>query len=252
MKLRTFYNLLFIFLLTTTASAQNDYVLWGNGGQSLISQDTIEMQPNFKNDLNIGLQSRNLWRGLNQGESPVATFDFTTTYDDKFFIGTFNTISTNGRIDGFPNVTEVYMGANISEQFSIIYDDFYFDYPTGNYFDWNDHYPEIQIMYDDRYETLNVFVGYDIKSHALYFKGSVMFDNFTFNLGFLTNESNLNFMNKGGVTLIGLDWQKEVLKNLDVTVTTQVNPSYKHIQETNFLRQRPVNFSVGLNYQIFE
>ena len=257
--IRKIFTLLTVcFLFTTLAYSQNPHMSQAEADSTEIVeelQDTrIEVIPSQTEkqqfvvpSLDVGLATRNVWRGLNQGETPVFAFDFNTRIADAVIVGTFNTLSLNGRIDGYPNVTEVYFGIEFGD-FTFMFDDFFFDSVENDYTDYEDHYPEFQLKYSGN--NIDGFVGYDVKSEAFYIQGDYDIDDFTFTLGFLTDKSDLNFMDRGGVTVIGLSYSREIVDNLEVSFGTFVNPNHRYIQESNFLRKKVVNFGFGLNYSV--
>ena len=200
----------------------------------------------FSQDLELGLASRNLWRGLNQGESPSIQADL--CFNKSFFtLGTYTTQTTNGFNRGYGNTREVYFSVEPCKYFEITFDDYFF-YEGQDYFNYKNHYPELRTTF--KYQGFEFLSAFDLKYSSFYLELSKEICNFVASVGYVTGESGVNFYNSRGFCLVGLKYSKKINNHFTIEALIQANPNAKNISTVPGLPRRDLNEAIILKYSL--
>ena len=195
----------------------------------------------------FGLATSNLWRGVDVGKQPVIKMEadyqpinwFTLNSEacvvyNQFKEGYGNTIK-NGMFFNVYNtsigVQDVYFNRNTPVQSDTSF--FHFDKKTTN------HFFELTLKYKgDSKSRIDLWASYVFYQNEAYKKGAAYIEatyhldyNADLFVGYVTNESQLNFQSKAGFTNVGVVIKRtlQFSKTTDAQsrLTIMVNPMYK-------------------------
>jgi len=175
-------------------------------------------------------------------------------------VGTYVGSTLNGTKIGYGNTIELFVSYSISN-FTITIDDYFFFEPLdslNDYFNYGrntPHFIEGRIQYEQGKFTC--LAGYTLHSRAdddtngLYLEASyALNENISLNIGGVTAPSFLNFMDKAGITNIGIRFSKPLEISPKFTATAQaalfINPNHKHNTQIEGVGRSPVLFVASL------
>jgi hypothetical protein len=211
--------------------------------------------------LEVSVLSRCVWRGIDFASSP--SIQTILAYQRSGFqVGTLTNITLNGTKNGFGNTIEVF--AKYSWRgFSVMIDDYYFFLPTdtlNNYFDWGkntQHFIEGVLQYDHRKFSVkagyNFYTNQNYNTQGIYLEGLYRLnDNFSIFLGILTAKSDLNFMQKGGISNLGISAQKTISITktfaLPLKASLIINPNHRQVPDIEGVGKNPLHFVVSTTF----
>lgn len=250
--------LLLIFILT-----QMSFVYAGN--PKGIPEDDMETKDSLTLETvtDLTLATRNIWRGISFGQSPSFQGLLEFQYG-KFCAGSFGTVTTNGSKVGYGNSVEIFANYGLSENLLIGVKDYYFFNPhdsLDNYFEYGSntqHYLEAQVTYLWK-ESVEIMAGYSFynssadRTNGVYIETTVFIqDNISVFAGFLTGDSQLNFMDKRGVTNIGVSVDSHVMltrySNSLLTTSLIISPNHINITEVPGVGTSPIYLVASLTF----
>jgi len=213
----------------------------------------------FTVDIDFGVSSRNVWRGLNYGSSPSVWSDFYGSLRN-FSIGAMGTTTINGSKSQYGNWLELYAGYEF-KNFSIIVDDYFFfnvSDSANNYFDYTQektqHLVEARLEYEN--DFLKAMAGYVIytnradNTNGVYIEATYKAsEKISFTAGCLTASQWLSFYDAGGITTIGINGQREfdvLHKKLPLKASLIFNPNYKNASP--FVGNNPAYFVISTEF----
>jgi len=231
-----------------------------------IQEDSLNVSDTLKVKLettsSLAFATRNVWRGISFGDSPSLQGLMNFNYC-KLNIGAFGVVTSNGTRVGYGNTLEMYASYDILDNLSLTIDDYYFfnsHDSLDNYFEYGSgtqHYIEAQARYLWK-ESVEILIGYNIYSSSIdntdgvYIQTTVFInDNISVFTGFLTGSSYLNFMDKRGVTNVGITTIKKLsLKEFSSVLSTSLilSPNHINIADVPGVGTSPVYFVASLTF----
>ena len=196
---------------------------------------------NLSFNVDLGVSSRNIWRGLDYGSSPSIWGDLYGSFK-KFSIGAMGTSTLNGSKSGYGNWMELYASYTFKNLTFVVDDYFFFNSEDSlnNYFDYTpqntQHLVEARIEYENDY--LDAMVGYVIYSNNTDNTNGVYLEatykpnkKLSFTAGYLTASQWLSFYDKGGITTLGINGHRNLnvfKQKLPLTASLILNPNYQN------------------------
>lgn len=218
------------------------------------SQENDSIKTKIETDLQFSIATRNLWRGIIFGNSPSLQ-TLLICRIKSLEIGLFGTLSTNGSRLGYPNTTEAYI-SYYKDGFALSLSDYYFfntEDSLNDYFDYSkttQHFLEARLKYSN--DKIWILGGYNVYSGSWvgnystfpYVEIGYTYENISFFIGGVTNKSTLNFMEKGGITNIGIKIEKPIILG-SLSAYVVYNPNYRYITDIREVGKNPINL-VGI------
>lgn len=210
----------------------------------------------------VGLYSRNVFRGVNFGEAPSIQGQFEYAACKYFTIGTRAAATTNGLDVGYGNSLNIYAKIGLVKNLSAVVTDYFYFAPSGTVNDYfyeygkntgAGHYTESTLKYDDGKFSLSgsytFFSSKESNNDGIYFESSYKFGDrgFSGTLGYLTDANGQSFYDGGGFTTVALNYAhpKEIMGG-KVSSSLIFNPNYKNVMNLPRVGASPVNFVVGV------
>ena len=228
----------------------------------------------------LSVANKNIWRGIDFGNgAPTVQGMLTYRTSPKFDINVLGISALTGTNLGYANTLNFFLNYKW-KALTITLDDYYFHGDASNiqnnYWDYkNAHFLEMRLAYT--YKRWEFKSGYTLygggfysnpiidsagtvlkNTRGLYLEANYKFtDYLTLTVGGITGSSALNFMDKGGITNIGLKYSKAIQMTerfaLPIDCAIIVNPNYENIAPKNLPRvgygNQSVNFVVSLSLQ---
>ncbi len=226
-------------------------------------------EANFNTELTLA--SRNVFRGVSYGESP-SIFMKGAWLPCKFFeMGVYGNVTMNGTKEGYGNQFNYYFtikpfanSASELKNISITSDDYFYFNSEDSLNNWTDydsdktqHFLEARAKYDGKRLDLTAAYTYyansSSKTNGMYFEAGYDVSK-TFNLfvGYLTDQSDLMFQEKAGVTNIGCTMQRElnIRENWKPTlkISTIFSPTYKTIYDSPGVGGNPIMLVASITF----
>lgn len=204
----------------------------------------------------VGIATRNIWRGLDYGSSPSAWGDIYWE-QEKFSVGAMGTTTLNGSKAQYGTWMELYLTLELTEKLSLTFDDYFFFNSTdsmNNYFDYSkdktQHMMEARLEYEN--EKLEAFIGYVIYGNetdttsGVYLEATFQPTKYiSFTGGFLTDAQWLSFYDAGGMTTFAINGHKETGIG-DLKASLILNPNYKNASPA--VGNNPAYFVLSLDF----
>lgn len=211
----------------------------------------------------LTLATRNIWRGISFGQSPSFQGLLNFNYG-RVNVGAFGVVTTNGSKEGYGNTLELYASFDVAPNLVFTVDDYYFFNSHDSldaYFEYSSntqHFFEAQLNYLWK-ESVGLMFGYNFYSGSydntsgLYIESTFFLsDNVSAFIGFITGPSYLNFMEKRGITNIGISADKEIKlsKDYSATLTTSLilSPNHQNIAAVPGVGTSPIYFVAALTF----
>ena len=192
-------------------------------------------------NVDLGVASRNIWRGLDYGSSPSIWGDLYGSFKN-FSIGAMGTSTLSGSKSGYGNWMELYASYTFKNLTFVVDDYFFFNSEDSlnNYFDYTpqntQHLVEARIEYENDY--LDVMVGYVVYSNNADNTNGVYLEatykpnkTLSFTAGYLTASQWLSFYDKGGLINLGINGHRNISvfkRKLPLTASLILNPNYQN------------------------
>jgi hypothetical protein len=230
--------------------------------QVSFAQDSTSCSSNCSTsstNTSFSIFSRNIWRGINWGNSsPVVQANLSYSYKN-FEIGTFGTMTLTGTKDGWGNWIENYITYK-KDKFSITVDDYYFfgqDSLTNylSYSKTSGHLIEVRPKLSFEKVTITLSNCVYPFEKALYTEIEWFFrKDLSLMVSGITGKSTLNFNDRGGINTIGVSGYRDIIiKDTKLSVKSSIifNPLYKSISRDAGVRYtgigyNPVNWTIGI------
>ena len=204
-----------------------------------LSQNKASDSSNFDFNFDLGIASRNIWRGLDYGSSPSTWGDISGTFKN-FSIGAIGTTTLNGSKEQYGTWLELYASYKF-KNISFVLDDYFFfnaDEQDNNYFEYRpentQHFVEARIEYENDY--LEALVGYVVYSNSgdstngIYIETTYKAnEKLSFTAGVITGAQWLSFYDGGGITTLAVNGHQKVKafgKTLQLKASLVFNPNY--------------------------
>lgn len=205
----------------------------------------------FEVDYEVGIATRNVWRGLSYGQAPSAYADLWLG-SEYWDLGLMGTTTLNGNRAGYGTWMEIYTTFHIPGGAYITLDDYYFfnaDTTVNNYddyFNWTpngtNHILELRLGWEYK-EYFEIFASYPLyknrgdNTNGVYLEATGQpWPFLSFTVAGLTGPSGLNFYDKGGVTTIAINGHKDLKIGKHLTIPLRasfiVNPNFKNAWRT--------------------
>ena len=205
----------------------------------LLGQEETSDTCHFSANIDLGLSSRNIWRGLDYGSSPSIWGDLYGSYKG-FSLGAIGTTTISGSKSQFGTWLELYASYEF-KNLSFVIDDYFFfnsEDEDNNYFEYGreqtQHFIEARVEYENDY--LEALVGYVIYSNSLDNTNGVYIEasykpneNLSFTVGGITGAQGLSFYDAGGITTLGVNGHRKVKlfgQTLHLKASLIFNPNY--------------------------
>jgi hypothetical protein len=208
---------------------------------SYSQEEVASDSSDFSVDIDLGVSSRNVWRGLDYGESPSIWGDLYGSFKN-FSVGAMGTTTLNGSKAQYGTWLELYASYEFKNLTFVVDDYFFFNAAdsANNYFDYSQentqHLVEARVEHEN--DFLKAMVGYVVYSNAADNTNGVYMEatykaskKLSFNVGYLTASQWLSFYDAGGITTLGINGHRElnVLKQkLALTASLIFNPNYEN------------------------
>jgi hypothetical protein len=218
-------------------------------GQDAVTSDSTD----FSVDIDLGVSSRNIWRGLDYGSSPSIWGNMYGSFKN-FSVGAMGTTTLNGSKAQYGTWLELYASYEFKNLTLVIDDYFFFNAAdsANNYFDYRQentqHLVEARLEYEN--DFLKAMLGYVVYSNAAdntkgaYFEATYKAsEKLSFTVGYLTASQWLSFYDRGGITTLGINGHRKlnVLKQKLPLITSLIfNPNYENASE--LVGNNPVYF----------
>ena len=210
-------------------------------------------------DIERGVSTRNIWRGLDYGSAPSVWGDLYGSFK-SFSIGAMGTTTLNGSKAQYGTWLELYASYEF-KGISLIIDDYFFfnsEDKDNNFFDYSrdqtQHLVEARLEYDNDY--IKALVGYVIysnradKTNGVYLEATYKLNKkLSFTTGYLTGAQSLSFYDDGGVTTLGINGHKSVKfagQKLNLKASLIFNPNYANASPT--VGNNPVYFVLSSDF----
>ena len=220
------------------------------------TQENSTDSSNFNVGIDVGIGSRNIWRGLDYGASPSVWGDLSGSYKN-FSIGAIGTTTLNGSKEQFGTWLELYAKYEF-KNFSFVIDDYFFfnaEDQDNDYFEYRPEYTQHLIEARVEYENqhLEALVGYVVYSHqddntnGVYIEATYKLnEKLSFTAGGITGAQWLSFYDAGGLTTLGINGHREVKvfgQSLLLNASLIFNPNYKNASP--LVGNNPVYFVIS-------
>ena len=221
-----------------------------------LSQNKASDSSNFDFNFDLGIASRNIWRGLDYGSSPSTWGDISGTFKN-FSIGAVGTTTLNGSKEQYGTWLELYTKYEF-KSFSFIIDDYFFFNTLdqdNDYFEYRPQYTqhlvEARVEYEnDHIEALVGYVIYsnrDDNTNGVYLEATYKLnENLSFTAGGITGAQWLSFYGAGGLTTLGINGHRELKlfgQSLLLNASLIFNPNYKNASP--MVGNNPVYFVIS-------
>lgn len=213
----------------------------------------------FSVNVDLGVSSRNIWRGLDYGSSPSIWGDFYGNFNN-FSVGAMGTKTLNGSKNQYGNWLELYASYKLNDITLILDDYFFFNAAdsTNNFFDYSQkktqHLIEARLEYEN--DFLKTMIGYVVYSNnedntnGVYLEATYKSsEKLSFTLGYLTAPQWLSFYEAGGLTSFSINGHKKlnILKHeLPIKASLGLNPNYKNASP--MVGNNPVYFVLSTEF----
>ena len=228
--------------------------------QTLAQEEKAKLDSSdFSLNIDMGLSSRNIWRGLDYGASPSLWGDLSGSYKN-FSIGAIGTTTLNGSKAQFGTWLELYACYEI-KNFSFLVDDYFFfnaEDQDNDYFEYRPKYTQHLLEARVEYENdfLKALVGYVIYSNqedntnGVYLEATYKLnENLSFTAGGITGDQWLSFYDAGVITTLGINGHRKIsfLKHhLNLNASLIFNPNYKNASP--LVGNNPVYFVISADF----
>ncbi len=213
----------------------------------------------FSIDIDFGISSRNVWRGLDYGSSPSIWGDFYGSFKN-FSIGAMGTNSLNGSKLQYGNWMELYTSYEFKNITFVIDDYFFFNSEDSlnNYFDYSpqntQHLIEARLEYENNFlETMFGYVIYSNNANntnGAYIEATYKANkNLSFTAGYLTASQWLSFYNAGGITTLAINGNRELKllnRKFPIKASFIVNPNFENASP--LVGNNPVYFVLSTEF----
>jgi len=247
--------------------AQTDSTSVATDSTSATADSSILNADNWKTELTLA--SRNVFRGVSYGESPSIMMKGAWLPCKWAEVGVYGNMTMNGVKEGYGNQINYYItikpfvnAKNELKNISITSDDYFYfnaDDNLNNYFAWSEnktnHFLEARLKYDSRLDFTVAYTYHANKNanvDGIYFEaGYDLSETFNVFAGYLTDQNDMMFQNKGGWTNIG----GTVTKPLHVgsyspvlKVSLIASPMYETHQDYPGVGKNPISLVAALTF----
>ena len=220
------------------------------------AQNNATDSSEFQVGVDLGMASRNIWRGLDYGASPSVWGDLSASYK-CFSLGAVGTTTLNGSKAQFGTWLELYAKYEF-KSFSFVIDDYFFFNALdqdNDYFEYrpqySQHLVEARVKYEnDHIEALVGYVIYsnrDDNTNGVYLEATYKLNkNLSFTAGGITGAQWLSFYDAGGITTLGINGHRELKlfgQSLLLNASLIFNPNYKNASP--LVGNNPVYFVIS-------
>lgn len=224
-------------------------------GQEEAPSDSSDLSVN----IDLGIATRNVWRGLDYGASPSIWGDFYGTFRN-ISLGAMGTTTINGAKDQYGTWLELYASYEFKNLTFVIDDYFFFNAEDqdNNYFDYGSentqHLVEARVEYEnDKLEMLTGYVVYsnsEDDTNGVYLEATYrIIEELSFTAGFLTNSQWLSFYDAGGITTLGINGHRKVKvfgQDVPLRASLIFNPNYENASP--LVGNNPVYFVLSTQF----
>lgn len=218
----------------------------------------------------LTLASRNVYRGVSYGESPSIMMKGAWMPCKYAEVGIYGNMTLNGIKEGFGNQINSYItlkpfvnSKSELKNITITSDDYYYfnsvDTMNSDFFAWSNnktnHFVEARVKYDGKVD-LTVAYTYlankNAKVDGVYFEAGYDLSTALYVFaGYLTDQNDLMFQNKGGWTNMGLTLSKQLhIKEWSPMLKTSIiaSPTHRTIQDYPGVGRNPVSLVASLTF----
>lgn len=225
----------------------------------VFAQETATASEKCKFNSSYSIASKNVYRGVGLGNSPVvgAEFSYDATNWLSISVAPTATVLTGGGYGSSLKNAVTVKKDKVSLEVADMYyfqGDGYNDYLK--YGDSTSHLVNAGVKYvDSKFYGLVQATAYKAsydKNNGVYFEaGYNVCKTVNLNAGYVTDASANNFRTKEGITHIGLTITKDVKvcdHNSKLTTTLSVNPTKNTVVNAVGVSANPIQFAVGLKF----